>query len=56
MGRGFGHGGNERHGGGTAADDDDALAGVVQSFGPGLRMNDATLKTGDAGKLRSEAG
>jgi len=44
------HGGNQRDRGGSAADDHNFLAGVVQIFRPMLRMNDLATETIGAGK------
>ena len=47
---GLGHGGNDRHRGGAAADDDHPLARVVEVLGPRLRVHDAAAKPVDAGE------
>lgn len=53
---GFGHSGNNRDGSGSAADDDDFLAGIIEIFGPMLGMDELTAKLFSAGKRWSVAG
>ena len=48
---GRGHGGHEGDGGGSAADDDDALAGVVEIFGPVLRVDELSAELVAAGEV-----
>ena len=43
------HARHERDGGGAAADDHDALAGVVEVVGPVLRVHEAALEVVGAG-------
>ena len=55
MSRAFGQRGHEGHGGGAAADDDHALARVVERIGPRLRMNDGASEALRALEVRREA-
>ena len=51
----IGQGRNQSHRGGTAADDDDLLARVVEVLRPVLRVNDRALEVLRAGELRRVA-
>src|SRR4051812_11987094 len=46
------HCGNQRDGSGSAADDDDLLASVIEILGPMLRMNDLAAEMADARETR----
>ena len=53
--RALGHRGDERDGRRATADDDDALACVVEILGPLLRVHDRSAEARDAGPLRRVA-
>ena len=55
MRRGLGHLRHQRHGGRARADHHHALAGIVEIFGPFLRMHDLAGEVGRAGKFRRVA-
>ena len=55
MRRRRGERGHERHRGRAAADDDDALAGDVEVFGPELRVDERPAEVGLAGELGAMA-
>src|SRR4051794_7921943 len=56
MGGGLGHYRKDGYRGSSAANNHDAPAGIIQVFGPGLRVNDAAGETADPPKLRRVAG